>query len=240
MPWRVVADSNVLLRPSPDPRRRRGFPDVPPDNLSAFRGPGARAAASGRLVRRTAASASLGRRSPHHTHPSSSPMSPMATFQRGMLDAIREHKTVAGTDSPGLGCGKNLTMKSMKGMKRDFSQLSNRVIGCAIEVHRMLGPGLLESAYQQCLARELSLNGIDFELEHPLPVNYKGVRLDCGYRVDVLVEKELILELKSVDAISGIHQAQLLTYMKLAGVKQGLLINFNAERLKDGLQSFVL
>ncbi|MBI4514697.1 MAG: GxxExxY protein [Deltaproteobacteria bacterium] len=131
-------------------------------------------------------------------------------------------------------------MKNMKGTKREFSELSNRVIGCAIEVHRVLGPGLLESTYQQCLARELTLNGIGFKLEHPLPVEYKGIRLDCGYRIDVLVEDELILELKSVDEVCGIHQAQLLTYMKLAGIKQGFLINFNVALLKDGLQSFVL
>ena len=121
-----------------------------------------------------------------------------------------------------------------------FSELSNRVIGCAIEVHRELGPGLLESTYEQCLAHELSLNGIDFKLQSPLPVAFKGTLLDCGYRVDVLVEGEIILELKSVDAIKGIHEAQLLTYMKLAGIKQGFLINFNVRRLKDGLKSFVL
>ncbi|MFO7713022.1 GxxExxY protein [Desulfosarcina sp.] len=121
-----------------------------------------------------------------------------------------------------------------------FSELSNRVIGCAIEVHRELGPGLLESTYEQCLAHELSLNGIDFKLQHPLPVAFKGVRLDCGYRVDVLVEDEIILELKSVDALKGIHEAQLLTYMKLAGIKQGFLINFNVRLLKDGLKRFVI
>ena len=128
----------------------------------------------------------------------------------------------------------------MKGMKREFSELSNRVIGCAIEVHRVLGPGLLESTYQQCLAHELKLNGIGFSLEHPLPVEYKGLHLDCGYRIDVLVEKEIILELKSVEEIKGIHEAQLLTYLRLSGIKQGFLINFNVERLVDGLRSFVL
>ena len=125
-------------------------------------------------------------------------------------------------------------------MKREFSELSNRVIGCAIEVHRILGPGLLESTYQQCLAHELKLNGIGFSLEHPLPVEYKGLHLDCGYRIDVLVENQIILELKSVEEIKGIHQAQLLTYLRLSGVKQGFLINFNVERLVDGLRSFVL
>ena len=122
----------------------------------------------------------------------------------------------------------------------EFDELSNRVIGCALEVHRELGPGLLESTYEQCLARELKLNGIRFELQHPLPVKYKGVRLDCGYRVDVLVEDKLIIELKSVEQMKGIHEAQLLTYMRLAGVKIGLLINFNVTKLKNGIKRFVL
>ena len=131
-------------------------------------------------------------------------------------------------------------MKNMKGMKREFSELSNRVIGCAIEVHRVIGPGLLESTYQQCLAHELELNGIAFKLEYPLPVEYKGIRLDCGYRIDLLIEDEIIVELKAVEELKGIYEAQLLTYMKLSGVKQGFLINFNVKRLKDGLKSFVL
>ena len=122
----------------------------------------------------------------------------------------------------------------------EFDELSNRVIGCALEVHRALGPGLLESTYEQCLAHELKLNGIRFELQHPLPVKYKGVRLDCGYRVDVLVEDKLIIELKSVEQMKGIHEAQLLTYMRLAGVKIGLLINFNVTKLKNGIKRFVL
>jgi GxxExxY protein len=121
-----------------------------------------------------------------------------------------------------------------------FSALSQQVIGCAIEVHRVLGPGLLESTYEQCLARELSMNNIEFVTQHPLPVEYKGVRIDCGYRVDVLVAKEIILELKSVQELMPVHEAQLLTYMRLAGMKQGFLINFNVRRLKDGLKSFVL
>jgi GxxExxY protein len=122
----------------------------------------------------------------------------------------------------------------------EFDDLSNRVIGCAIEVHRHLGPGLLESAYEQCLAHELSRNGIAFQLQHSLPVQYKDVRLDCGYRIDILVENQLIVELKSVEEIKGIHEAQLLTYMKLAGLKIGLLMNFNVTKLKDGIQRFVL
>jgi len=122
----------------------------------------------------------------------------------------------------------------------EFDELSNRVIGCALEVHRTLGPGLLESTYEQCLAHELSLAGISFKLQLPLPVKYKGIKLDCGYRIDLLVNDELIVELKSVDQIMGIHQAQLLTYMKLSGVKVGLLINFNVEMLKSGIKRFVL
>ncbi len=121
-----------------------------------------------------------------------------------------------------------------------FDGVSNRVIGCAIEVHRHLGPGLLESTYEQCLARELSLSGIDFKLQTPLPVEYKGTKLDCGYRVDMLIEDTLIVELKCVEAILGIHKAQLLTYMKLANISIGLLINFNVKTLKDGIKRFVL
>ena len=122
----------------------------------------------------------------------------------------------------------------------EFDDLSNRVIGCAIEVHRELGPGLLESTYEQCLAHELKLNDIAFKLQHPQPVEYKGIRLDCGYRIDLLVECVLILELKSVDQVTGIHEAQLLMYMKLAGVKTGLLMNFNVTKLKSGIKRFVL
>ena len=126
----------------------------------------------------------------------------------------------------------------MEGKK--FSDLSNKVIGCAIEVHKTLGPGLLESTYQQCLAHELSLKQINFKIEYPLPVKYKGIFLDCGYRLDLLIEDEIILELKSVEQLKGIHEAQLLTYMKLMNIKQGFLINFNVKLLKQGLKSFVL
>ena len=107
-------------------------------------------------------------------------------------------------------------------------------------MHRVLGPGLLESTYEQCLAHELSLAGISFKLQFPLPVKYKGIKLDCGYRIDLFVNDELIVELKSVDKIMGIHRPQLLTYMKLSGVKVGLLINFNVEILKTGIKRFVL
>lgn len=122
----------------------------------------------------------------------------------------------------------------------EFDELSHRVIGCAIAVHRELGPGLLESTYEQCLAHELSRADISFKLQHPLPVIYKSVRIDCGYRIDLLVEDKLILELKSVEQIKDVHTAQLLTYMKLAHIKIGLLINFNTRMLKQGIKRFVL
>ena len=123
-------------------------------------------------------------------------------------------------------------------MEKDLR--TEKVIGCAIEVHRALGPGLLESAYQQCLAHELKLNRISFHAEVPVPVEYKGIRLDCGYRLDLVVEDLLILELKSVEELSGIHEAQLLTYMKMTGIRTGLLINFNVGRLVDGIRRFKL
>lgn len=122
----------------------------------------------------------------------------------------------------------------------EFDDLSKQVIGCALEVHRNLGPGLLESTYEQCLAHELSLAGLPFRLQHALPVKYKGIVLDCGYRVDVLVEDQLIVELKSVEKVVPIHEAQLLTYMKLAQIRIGLLINFNVGLLKDGIKRMVL
>jgi GxxExxY protein len=122
----------------------------------------------------------------------------------------------------------------------DKDPLTGKVIGCAIEVHRILGPGLLESTYQQCLAHELYLSGIPFNLEYPLPVKYKGLRLDCGYRIDILVDEQLIVELKAIADIKSIHKAQLLTYMKLCGIKTGLLINFNVYRLKNGIERFIL
>ena len=115
-------------------------------------------------------------------------------------------------------------------------ELTEKVIGCAIEVHRILGPGLLESIYQQCLAHELMLNAIPFRLEAPLPVDYKGAKLDCGYRLDLVVDEQLIVELKAVDQITGLHQAQLMTYMKLSKVSLGLLNNFNVTRLVDGVK----
>jgi GxxExxY protein len=121
-----------------------------------------------------------------------------------------------------------------------FDELSRKVIGCALEVHRQLGPGLLESAYERCLSYELLCAGIQHIPQKELPIDYKGTKLDCGYRVDLFVEAELIVELKVVDKILPIHEAQILTYMKLARVKTGLLMNFNVARLKDGIKRFVL
>ena len=122
----------------------------------------------------------------------------------------------------------------------EFDELSRSVIGCALEVHRNLGPGLLESTYRQCLACELSHAEILFQMEAPLPVRYKDILLDCGYRIDLLVRGELIVEIKSVEALLPIHQAQILTYMRLANVPIGLLINFNVTRLQTGIKRFVL
>lgn len=121
-----------------------------------------------------------------------------------------------------------------------FDELSNKVLGCALEAHRELGPGLLESAYEQCLAYELNRAKVPFKLQVELPVEYRQIKLDCGYRIDVLVDDRLIVELKSLDQLLRIHEAQILTYMKLAKVKVGLLINFNVEVLRKGIKRFVL
>jgi GxxExxY protein len=121
-----------------------------------------------------------------------------------------------------------------------INDLSSTIIGAAIEVHRTLGPGLLESAYEQCLARELSLRNIPFQQQTSLPVNYKGTRLDCGYRLDFLVADLVVVEVKAIDALLPIHQAQLLSYLKLGGWKLGLLINFHVPLLKEGIKRVVL
>jgi GxxExxY protein len=120
-----------------------------------------------------------------------------------------------------------------------FDELSRSVIGCAIEVHRTLGPGLLESTYRQCLAYELSHAQIPFQMEMPLPVRYKEVLLDCAYRIDLLVGGDLIVEVKSVETLLPVHQAQILTYMRLAKIPIGLLINFNVTKLHGGIKRFV-
>ncbi len=117
--------------------------------------------------------------------------------------------------------------------------LSKQIIGAAIEVHRALGPGLLESAYETCLCHELTLRSIPFERQLQLPVEYKGVRLDAGYRIDILVDKLVIVELKAVDSLAPIHEAQLLTYLKLTHLWLGLLVNFNVPILKHGIKRMV-
>jgi GxxExxY protein len=117
--------------------------------------------------------------------------------------------------------------------------ITERIIGAAIEVHRALGPGLLESAYEACLAYELIQSGYQVEHQKPLPVIYKEVRLECGYRLDVLVEEAVIVEIKAVERLMPIHQAQLLSYLKLSGCNVGLLINFNVEILKSGIRRVV-
>ncbi len=124
--------------------------------------------------------------------------------------------------------------------KMQINELTKKVIGRAIEVHKNLGPGLLETAYEQCFAKELNLTGIKFKTQAPLPIEYKGIKLECGYRVDFLVEEALIIELKSIEQILNIHKAQILTYMKLANINIGLLINFNVNLLKNDIQRFTL
>jgi GxxExxY protein len=122
----------------------------------------------------------------------------------------------------------------------DRDPLTGKVIQLAIEVHRELGPGLLESAYEECLCYELSNAGIPFERHVPLSVVYKSVRLDCAYKLDIVVERQLILELKTVESLLPVHDAQLLTYLKLSGIKRGLLLNFCTHLLKVGLKRIVL
>lgn len=119
------------------------------------------------------------------------------------------------------------------------NELSKEVIGCAIAVHRSLGPGLLENAYQQCLAHELRSQGLKIEVEKPMPLIYEEVEMDCGYRVDILVEDKLIIELKAVEALNDVHLAQTLTYLKLSGCRLGLLMNFNVSVLKNGIKRVV-
>ena len=114
--------------------------------------------------------------------------------------------------------------------------LTGEVIGSAIEVHKTLGPGLLESTYEECLCRELTLRNIAYDRQKALPIHYKGVDLDCGYRLDIVVENRVIIELKACDELKPIHEAQLLTYLKLTGIKIGLLINFNVSVLKEGIK----
>jgi GxxExxY protein len=119
------------------------------------------------------------------------------------------------------------------------NELSDRIIGCAIQVHKSLGPGLLESAYLECLYYELKMIGLNVEKQKPLPLIYKEVKLDVGYRLDLIVENKVVIELKSVEALNEVHIAQVITYLKLSGCKLGLLMNFNVLRLVDGLKRLV-
>lgn len=127
-----------------------------------------------------------------------------------------------------------------RGTIRGMKDVTRSVIGAAIEVHRALGPGLLESAYEACLCYELELRAMPFERQVPLPLEYKGMKLDCGYRVDLIVAGGVVVELKTVSLIAPVHEAQVLTYMRLGGWHLGLLINFHVPLLKDGIHRFVL
>jgi len=122
----------------------------------------------------------------------------------------------------------------------EIDQVTERILGSAIEVRKHLGPGLLESVYQICMAKEMELRKLSYEQEKQLPIVYKGMRLDGGYRLDFLVENSVVVELKTVEAVQPIHEAQLLTYLKLTGCKIGLLINFNVPVLKNGLKRMAL
>ena len=125
-------------------------------------------------------------------------------------------------------------------MSTHVNILTREIIGAAIEVHRHLGPGLLESSYRRCLMQELSLRGISFESELPVSLQYKGMQLESGYRLDLLIQDAVVVETKSVEALAKVHEAQLLTYLRLGGWSVGLLINFNVEVLKNGIRRRVL
>lgn len=120
------------------------------------------------------------------------------------------------------------------------NEITHGIIGAAIEVHRLLGPGLLESAYEQCLSRELQLRNLRVERQTPVPLIYKDTKLECGYRLDLLVESRIVVELKSIDSLAPIHEAVILTYLRLSGHHLGLLINFNVTVLKDGIKRYII
>jgi len=120
----------------------------------------------------------------------------------------------------------------------ELNEITQNIIGCAIEVHKNLGPGLLESAYEECLSYELIKKGLDIKRQKPTPVVYKEIKLECGYRIDILVENVVVVELKVVDEFNPVHEAQILTYMKFANKTLGLLINFNVAALKYGIKRF--
>lgn len=123
--------------------------------------------------------------------------------------------------------------------RETINNITDTILNAAIEVHKALGPGLLESAYEACLVYELRERGLMVEQQKPLPVTYKGVQLDCGYRMDILVNQQVLVELKAVETLAPIHQAQVLSYLKLSGIKVGLLINFNVKLLKNGVQRII-
>lgn len=135
---------------------------------------------------------------------------------------------------------KKLSTRDKDKMFKKADALSNKVIGLAIKVHKNLGPGLLESAYKLCLCYEFNENNFKFEIEKPIPLLYNEIKVDCAYKADVIVEKCLLIELKSVEKLLPIHLAQILTYMKLANISLGLLINFNVRYLKDGIKRVIL
>jgi GxxExxY protein len=118
-------------------------------------------------------------------------------------------------------------------------ELTEKLIAAAIEVHRQLGPGLLESAYEECYCHELILRGVGLERQKPIPLEYKGIKLDCGYRMDVVADRKAVVEIKCVDKVLPVHEAQLLTYLKLSGLKVGLIINFHSQFIKDGIKRLV-
>jgi GxxExxY protein len=134
---------------------------------------------------------------------------------------------------------KNLLTKNKKMEEKDENSLSNIIIGCAIEVHRHLGPGLLESAYQECLYHELLLAGLSVQKEKPMPIVYKDVKLNHGYRIDLLVNNKVVIEIKTVESFTDVHTAQVLTYLKLGNYKLGLLLNFYVTSLKSGIKRII-
>ena len=121
-----------------------------------------------------------------------------------------------------------------------YEHLSESIIGAAIEVHKALGPGLLESAYKMCMMHELDLRGIPYRKEVDLPVVYKGIRLDCGYRMDLVIDEKIVVELKAVETLTNVHEAQLITYLRLSGIRVGLLINFNSSVIRNSIIRRVL
>jgi GxxExxY protein len=133
-----------------------------------------------------------------------------------------------------------ITAEFAENQNKESDPLTHSIIGAAIEVHRGLGPGLLENTYEKCLLYELRLQGIKVKAQEPLPVFYKDVMLDCGYRLDLIVEDKVIIEIKSVRELAPIHEAQLLSYLKLSNCRKGLLINFNVKMLKDGVKRLII